>query len=78
MGLLDVGLTLLLLLCLLPSLGVPQWDLSLILIAFTGAPFKPLQLGVPKFLAWKGFSSLSLPQGPEGMNFSPLNLPFSP
>ena len=32
-----------------------QWDLSLVLIALTRAPFKPLQLAPPKFLAWKVF-----------------------
>ena len=47
---------------------LPQWDLSLVLMALTRAPFEPLQLAAPKFLAWKTFFLTLLPSGPEGVN----------
>ena len=34
---------------------LPQWDLSLVLMALTRAPLELLQLAAPKFLAWKVF-----------------------
>ena len=37
---------------------LPQWDLSLVLMALTRAPFKPLELAAPKYLAWKIFLTL--------------------
>ena len=49
---------------------LPQWDLSLVLMALTRAPFKPLQVTTPRLLAWKVSSSLCISQGPEGVNSS--------
>ena len=34
---------------------LPHWDLSLVFMALTRAPFEPLQLSAPKFLALKVF-----------------------
>ena len=42
---------------------LPQWALSLVLITFTRAPFEPLQLTAPKFLAWKVFFLTLLASG---------------
>ena len=42
---------------------LPQWDSSLVLMAFTRAPFEPLQMAVPRFLAWKVFFLTLLPSG---------------
>ena len=47
---------------------LPQWDLSLVLIALTKAPFKPLQLAAPKFLAWKAFFPTLLASGVREVN----------
>ena len=42
---------------------LPQWDLSLVLILLTRAPFDPRQLAAPKFLAWKVFFHSLLASG---------------
>ena len=42
---------------------LPQWDLSLVLMALTRAPLEPLQLAAPKFLAWKAFFLTLLASG---------------
>ena len=42
---------------------LPQWDLALVLMTLTRAPFQPLQLAASKFLAWKTFFLTLLTSG---------------
>ena len=43
--------------------ALPQWGLSMVLMALTGALFEPLQLAAPKFLSWKVFFLTFLASG---------------
>ena len=42
---------------------LPQWNLSLVLMALTRTPFEPLHMVAPKFLAWKVFFLTLLASG---------------